>query len=1154
MKLLGASLRLSATDISNHLGCTHRTNLNRAAAEGWLDAPKIEDPSLQVLFQRGLAHEAAYVEHLKADGLHVVELPSGKDVSEEAGLDQTAAAMSSGAEVITQARLKSGRWFGIADILRKVPCPSKLGAWSYEPYDTKLSRETKAGAVLQLCLYSELLDAAQGLRPEWLHVVPPGTNFKPDSHRVADYFAYYSLVKRRLEAAADSPLPRSLPVPSYPEPVAGCEVCRWRVPCDQRRREDDHLSLVANCSRSQRTEFVENKVSTLASLAAAPLPIPWKPKRGTKETLGRAREQARIQHQGRTTGKALHELLPVEAGRGLTLLPEPSQADLFFDFEGDPFVAFGDGSRANGLEYLFGYSFAQADGPPIYKADWCLNFEEERATFEAFVDWLMARWSAQPKMHVYHYAPYEPTAMKRLMGRYGTKEDEVDQMLRGRLFVDLYSVIRQGLRASVESYSIKKLEPLYGFNRTVELQLAGSSRRKVEHALELGKKVELDDATRREVEGYNKDDCVSAWRLRDWLETLRTKAGNIPRPAAVAPELGDKGQEGREAHKPVREALRQGIPADVLQQTPEQRAKLLLSHLIDFHWRESKGTWWELFRLKDVPDDDLLDERAAVVELTYDSEVARPSKNKRKLLPLHRYRFPHQETQDGEGCEAWAPAEFGELKRIGTVDRIDGSVGEIDIQKSATSQAVHPTKVFLHQHIGTEIIEDSLLRFAQSVVAQGTTAGHPHRAALGLLLKEEPRLRGGGGGPLLQPGEDPVTGASRIALAMDQSVLAVQGPPGTGKSYTGAEVICRLVEAGKKVGVTAVSHSVIVGLLEKATRRAKEMGITLRAGHKDSVNDDQAAVREFKSAGDALDALKAGEIQVLGGTAWLWAGPAAVGALDYLVIDEAGQLSLANALAVGPAAKNLILLGDHKQLDQPQKVTHPEGSDISALEHLLGTESAISPTRGIFLEKTRRLHPAICAFTSELFYGGRLHSLEGLQLQKLVSTSPLSSAGLWFLPVTHEGNKNHAPEEVAAVESLVKSLLQPGGQWVDKLGATHPLDASCIEVVAPYNVQVAALTERLPGVRVGTVDKFQGTEAPVVIISMTSSSAAEAPRGMEFLYSPKRFNVATSRAQCACIVVASPTLFEAECNTPQQMKLANAFCRYLEMARPLAGC
>jgi superfamily I DNA and/or RNA helicase len=275
--------------------------------------------------------------------------------------------------------------------------------------------------------------------------------------------------------------------------------------------------------------------------------------------------------------------------------------------------------------------------------------------------------------------------------------------------------------------------------------------------------------------------------------------------------------------------------------------------------------------------------------------------------------------------------------------------------------------------------------------------------------------------------------------------------------------------------------------------------------------------------------------------------------LDALFVDEAGQMSLANVLAASQCAHSLVLLGDPQQLEQPQQGSHPPGADLSALEHILKEHQTIPPDRGIFLPETWRLPPAICAFTSQVFYEGKLHSLPGLEQRALRHTGPIDGSGLWVLPVTHEGNQNSSLEEVDAIERLTDAVLREGAQWIDRDGSIEALTPAHVLVVAPYNSQVALLTERLAprGIRLGTVDKFQGQQAPIVIYSMATSAAEDAPRGMEFLYSLNRLNVATSRAQCACILVASPRLFAPDCRTPRQMRLANALCRYIEMASRL---
>jgi uncharacterized protein len=273
------------------------------------------------------------------------------------------------------------------------------------------------------------------------------------------------------------------------------------------------------------------------------------------------------------------------------------------------------------------------------------------------------------------------------------------------------------------------------------------------------------------------------------------------------------------------------------------------------------------------------------------------------------------------------------------------------------------------------------------------------------------------------------------------------------------------------------------------------------------------------------------------------------GVLDVLFIDEAGQFSLANALAVAPCAESLVLLGDPRQLAQPLQGLHPPGSNVSALDHLLAGHETMPGDRGLFLDRTWRLHPDICDFTSELYYEGRLTSRPGLERQHVTWTGDKSGTGLRWDPIAHAGNQNESLEEVSLIRETVNALLDSGATWTNDKDEEKRLTLNDILIVSPYNAQVAEIAKALPiGARVGTVDKFQGQEAPVVIYSMATSTPADAPRGMGFLYSPNRLNVATSRARCLVILVANGELLFPECRTPEQMKLANGLCRYREMA------
>jgi superfamily I DNA and/or RNA helicase len=361
------------------------------------------------------------------------------------------------------------------------------------------------------------------------------------------------------------------------------------------------------------------------------------------------------------------------------------------------------------------------------------------------------------------------------------------------------------------------------------------------------------------------------------------------------------------------------------------------------------------------------------------------------------------------------------------------------------------------------------------------------------------------------------------------------------------------VKQRRRVG-TAVSHKVISNLLGGVCRAAAKIGVPLTAVQKASAGDEcqNPAMIHATDNQAVLDALKSGSAKVAAGSPWLWARKEMANSVDVLFVDDAGQMSLANVLAVSQAATSIVLLGDPQQLDQPQRGIQPPGAEVSALAHLLNGRATIAPDQGVFLTETRRLHPDVCAFTSELFYEGRLVSRPENAKQRLNAGDPLGGTGLRFAPVGHSGNQNESPKEVERVAASVDDLLRSGATWTNKKGEARALMLKDILIVAPYNAQVSALLEKLPaGSRVGTVDKFQGQEAPIVFYSMATSSPEDAPRGMEFLYSLNRLNVAVSRAQCEAVIVASPALFQVQCKTPRQIELANAFCRYLEMARPI---
>jgi predicted RecB family nuclease len=1131
---------VSATDLANHLSCRHLTTLDIRLAKREIAAPSWENPHLVVLRQRGLEHERSYINDLRTKGLSLVDL---SNEPEESAGKATHAAMKGGAQAIIQASFASGDWRGRADVLLRVEQrekPSQLGNWSYEAVDCKLARETKGETILQLCLYSELVRELQGAAPEFFHVIRPNVGLQMESYRLSAFAAYYRAVKMSLMGAVKAGSEET-----YPEPVSHCDICRWWKECDGQRRHDDHLSFVAGISKLQRKELTLQNVPTLESLAKLPLPIAFKPSRGSREGYARVREQARIQWEGRTEAKLKFEVLRSEPGEGLFRLPSPSGGDIFLDLEGDPFVE--DGGR----EYLFGVLTANDDGNLAYQGRWALNQEQERAAFEGFIDLVFDRMKRFADLHIYHFGGYESGAIKRLMLRYATREEEVDRLLRGEILIDLHAITKHSVRASVEEYSLKEMEKFCDYARKVPLREANQARHFIEHQLELHPSPALTDEVCGLVQGYNEDDCRATERLRHWLEDLRAGliAGGteIPRP----PVKDTSPSEGVNAHQQrvaaLFDALTRDLPAEPRDRTPEQAARWLLAHALDWHRREEKVKWWEFFKMKNLSEEELYDEKTCVAGLSFRQRMPKMSPKERS--PIDQYHYPPQECSIRTGDTVYSLDE----QKFGEVVAADSAACTFDVKKPLKLEGFHANCLFAHSRYPTDKQSESILRMTDWIVANGIEGPGAYRAARDLLLRSAPRLIAG---QLLSagPNETIVETACRVGLSLDNSILPVQGPPGAGKTFTGARMICQLVSQGRKVGVTAVGHKVIRKLLEDVVKAAREMKIdgVICAHRKEDADPDSRPVREIGANAEALQSLQSGAVNVLGGTSWLWCREEFSDSVDVLFVDEAGQMSLANALACTPAGKSLVLLGDPQQLEQPQKGSHPEGSDISALAHLLDDGRTISEAQGLFLAETWRLHPAICSFTSELFYEGRLFSHAGLEQQTLRAPLPFTRAGLWFVPVIHDGNQSYSVEEVEEVAAIVEFLTRPGSTWTDRCGKEKNLTVTDILIVAPYNDQVNRLKDRLPDAHVGTVDKFQGQEAAVVIYSMTASSSEDAPRGMEFLYNLNRFNVATSRAHCACIVVGSPRLFAPDCRTPHHMELANVLCRYGELSEHVA--
>ncbi|MCK5944295.1 MAG: ATP-binding protein, partial [Planctomycetes bacterium] len=641
--------------------------------------------------------------------------------------------------------------------------------------------------------------------------------------------------------------------------------------------------------------------------------------------------------------------------------------------------------------------------------------------------------------------------------------------------------------------------------------------------------------------------------LRDWLERLRQAAcddgADIQRPAEADGAPSDKVSARDERIAALKAALVEGLP-EPDERDDDERARALLASMLGYFRQEEKNAWWEHFRLRDLPQDEQLDEREMLAELQFVEELPKQGrqKNVRRV-----FRFAPQETavKAGDKVHYTAhedPAEEPKTTKL-DVEHIDYGARLVTFSMPAAAAAQPPSAVLTDQVVPAVKLEQSLLAFAEHVRDHGFDDAEPFAAAAELLRRRPPRRGARTGEALRQPNESTLDATRRLCLELEHGVLPIQGPPGAGKTFTGARAIVALAQAGRTVGITAVSHKVIENLLTGIAAAAREADVDLRLVHKDK-GEGPAGIEHLNDNGEALAAIGPGA--VVGATAWTWSRDDAIGAVDYLFVDEAGQMALAQTLAVARAARNLVLLGDPQQLEQPSRGAHPDGADVAALVHCVGPDRAtIADDRGLFLDTTWRLPPPICAFTSELYYDGKLTFQPDCERQRLDGIDLADGADLFLREVSHHGNQASAPEEVAAITAMLREILAKDATWTGRDGKRRALTTDDVMVIAPYNAQVGALRralEPLGVTAVGTVDKFQGQEAPLVIYSCTSSTAVDAPRGMSFLYDPHRLNVASSRAQGAFVMVASPALFTPEVHSPTEMRMANGMCRFREVA------
>lgn len=1161
MQRIDGSFVYSASDLNDYLECKRLTELETLVARGRLERPERDDPQGEILRRKGEEHERAHLAGLSArypGHIAVFGRPENTIAGYRSAEESTLEAMRSGARVIYQATFFDGQFIGHADFLQRVEIPSNLGSYSYEVVDTKLGLNAKPYYVVQLCNYSEHLSRLQGSMPEFGHVVYGDGDRR--KFRLNEYLAYYRHLKQRFLAFAEHAERGRTDGPrAYPFECRHCSICPWDEQCESQRRTDDHLSLVAWIRRDQIAKFEGAGIERVAQLAAAGDDV--RPGGMNPEVFTKLRRQAALQVTARANGRPLYELLAHEPPLGFALLPQPAPGDAFFDMEGDPLFQPG-----RGLEYLFGCWLP--DDETQFRAFWGLDRAAEKQAFEDFVDFIMDRRRKFPNMHVYHYSGYEKSALRRLAQQHCTREEAIDELLRGEVLVDLFAVVRQALAISEEHYGLKNLERFYDLERETEVKKGDESIVMFERWL-----LEREPRLLGDIERYNRDDCRSTHLLRDWLLERRAEAiaafgRDVPFRGAGKPDdlchaefeaacakcakrLEEmRGEESRSELE--RSLLENALPPqnelEYQAMSGDRRTRFLLGHLLAYHRREEKPAWWRYFDRCENVDALFEFDNESIGRMTLRGDIAR---RKVARSTVFTYQFPDQLHRMAAGDTAVDPRT---KSRAGTIVGIDDDRNLLELKTTAEPESAR--KIMELIPVGppsTATQRAALARIATSFLRGDLFKEHP--AVFDMLSNSAPRVRGM---RVLQPERVDAPAVSAVVSALDHSYLFIQGPPGSGKSTIGSEVICDLLARRNRVAVTSTSHKAIHNLLHKVEACMDRRGAAFRGLYKQTNPDSRYYSRlaePFIESVDKNDAFIGGNYELAGGTAWLCAREELTGTFDYLFIDEAGQVALADALAMSLCAKNVVLLGDPSQLAQVSQGRQPLHVGDSVLEHLLGEAQTVDGRRGIFLDLSYRMRPEICDFVSDAMYDGRLHAAAATKAHRILIPQT-ELAGLTFVGVDHEGNGSSSIEEADEIVRRI-ALLRARGEVIDSLPdgracTPRSIRDSDILVVTPYNAQRRLLFDRLRdagfAVDVGTVDKFQGQEAAIVFYSMATSSGEDVPRNVEFLFDRNRFNVAISRARAASVLVCSPRLLDIACRTPEQMALANLLCSFYERA------
>jgi uncharacterized protein len=1120
MKINEQKILYSPSDLNNFISCKYHIKNDLVAKELSLKKKEIS-ADIKLWRKYGDEHEAKYLKLLQENNKPNITIDPKQ--SDQERFEATKDAIKKGFKLIYKAFFVDKNFRGECDFLIRLEQKSDLGEYSYEVYDTKITKNLRSKHVLQITGYSFLLSKVQGSMPLKMHLID-GSNITHD-YKVSEFIDYFLYSKENFENF----LPLAKKENLYPEKCSFCPLCPWLDECEKKWTTDNYINQTCGIVNSQVQKFKKEKIKTVSDLAKIdPSKIKSKINLSTKIRLV---NQAKLQELKKLTGETKAVFLNAELNKGFYKMPEPNEGDLFYDIEGFP------QSDSRPFEYLHGVYYLNKT-KKIFKnfAVKKYNTEEEKRIFIELIDFFKDHFKKYPDAYLYHYNNYEKRALKDLSISYSSVFPEgqnfIDSLLRQEKFVDLYLVVSQCMQTTEKDLSLKTIEIFYRKQRSSIVKTADDSIKLFDNWCSTNESSLIQD-----IINYNEEDCISTYELREFL--LKNRSKDLP--------WFSQTHEDKEKNSALKDfEINENLLIEKLESKKNKNNIKFIDDLISlvgFHRREAKPSIWAYYERKEKSPEELEDDADCIGNCVLIEEVPCDDENRKR----YKYKFNTQNYKIKEGNSAsdiFEERNFGKVESIDEVDDDENYV-EISISKKILEKDVGSMPINLNlgppASPNTNVIASALNKFIQSYLDKGTPK---YKCADDLLKKNHPDIPSFiSGKSIIDYQKDIIEESIKVIKNLNSSYILIQGPPGSGKTYASAKIILSLLKDGKKVGVTSNSHKAINNLLEKIEENAEADKFIFKGFKKASKKEDKFEGNNIKD----LDLhTKPKDCLLYAGTVWLFSDARLDQKLDYIFIDEAGQVSLANTLAIATSTKNLVLIGDQMQLSQPIQGIHVGNSGKSSLDFLLEGQDTIPADQGIFLNKTRRLNNKICSYISSSFYDFRLKPHPVTETRSVdLKLNNIGNEGIFYLPMDHKDCTQKSDEEVEIIEDLFKKIK--GKDSTDE-GKKKKITNEDIMIVAPFNMQVNNFKRKFKtdNLRVGTIDKFQGQESKVVFVSMTSSDPENLPRHKEFFFSRNRLNVAISRGQCVAVILFNPNLLLANCKKINEMRLVNNFCKLLQ--------